>query len=197
MGIELLFCYASFRIFLAIDFQFFIIPQTLGKGNRNWILWWPLLSFFQTFPPFFFWFIWWRFSWGTFFKNWIALRIRPAGADVCLFRCCTKSASLFQLLVWMQRCKFGYVSRSMSSRYHHSSSYNWSLLNNIVNWILFFVRSPIRRSPSLPFWMKPEEIFFPILRRTTDEEQFVKELFWFLIFHHNAVSLIFVFLKIG
>ena len=57
--------------------------------------------------------------------------------------------------------------------------------------------SLIRRSPFLPFWMKPEEILFPIFCRTTDEEQFVKELFWFLIFHHNVVSLIFVFLKIG
>ncbi len=51
----------------------------------------------------------------------------------------------------------------------------------------YFLSSPIRRSPSLPFWMKP------IFRRTSDEEQFVKELFWFLIFRHNLVSLIFVF----
>jgi hypothetical protein len=28
---------------------------------------------------------------------------------------------------------------------------------------------------SLPFWMNPEEIFFPIFRRTTDVQQFVKD----------------------
>jgi hypothetical protein len=70
------------------------------------------------------------------------------------------------------------------------------LLLNIVNWILFFVIS--HSSVAIPSILDEtgRKSSFQYSLRTTDEEQFVKELFWFLIFHHNVVSLIFVFFKI-
>ncbi len=104
---------------------------------------------------------------------------------VCLFRCftflCIQNLLVFPvscwLLVlsasWMQMVTgiwtfefvtliFGYVNPSADP---WTPSSHWTLLN-IVNWILI---------SSLPFWMEPEEIFFPIFRRTTDVQQFVKD----------------------
>jgi uncharacterized membrane protein SpoIIM required for sporulation len=70
---------------------------------------------------------------------------------------------------------FGYVSRSMSSRYHHSSSY-WSLLTTSVNWILFFVFS--HPSVAIPSILDEtgRNPLYPKFRRTTDVQQFVKDL---------------------
>jgi hypothetical protein len=55
----------------------------LGKGEKK-LNFGRSFSFFQTFPPFLFGFIWWRFTRWAFFKNSVALRIRP-GADVSVY----------------------------------------------------------------------------------------------------------------
>ena len=54
MGIELLFCYASFRIFLAIDFKFFIIQKkhSSNLGEREQKLNFVMAALFHFFKPF-------------------------------------------------------------------------------------------------------------------------------------------------
>jgi hypothetical protein len=82
--------------------------------------------------------------------------------------------SLFQLLVWiaswMQRCTFGYVNPSADL--WTSSSY-WTLVN-IVNWILFFSH-PSVAIPSI-LDETGRNPLYPKFRRTTDVQQFVKDL---------------------
>ncbi len=154
-----------------------------GKGKRKFHDG-RSFSFFQTFPPFSFWFFVCRFSWGAFFKIQFHCgldQVRMCLSISVLYFLCFQNVLVFRVTCWLLVLSASWIQMVTGI---------WTL--NLLLWFLVTsIRQPIHgphpligrsSTSSIGFYFitsifgcSRKKIFFPVFRRTTDVQQFVKD----------------------
>ena len=165
--------WGPFRRWIATDCDRPFFESTCFYESRNstGII---FVFYFSNLSSFSFCFFVWRFSWGAFFKIQFHCgldQVRMCLSISVLHFLCFQNLLVFRVSCWLL---------VLSASWMQMVTGIWTL--NLLLWFLVTsIRQPIHgphpligRSStsvnwifisSLPFWMKPEEIFFPIFRR--------------------------------